>query len=886
MVKRRAWKKLDSERLKEHFAPPPRRSLNTEEKVDAYVREMTSALQAAIDSSVPWAKSSPLAKPFWDEECERAVKDARKARRKWNEDHTEESWEAFGEACKVKKKIIARAKRGEFRRNMREATESPEKIWKLARWAKNKSHAPKEIPKMPTLCDGEQSAITFDEKINMLKKHLFPAPSEPDLSDMENPTYPAELNCPLIITPEEIIRAINRQSPDKAPGPDGIPNRVLKSIAGPLTEWLLPLIEACIALAYHPIEFKKANAIALKKPGKNKADYTKPGAYRPISLLNTMGKILETVMAKRLSFLAESFRLLPDCQFGARTRRSTETALEFLTEQIHTVWNQGRDKVASLLSLDVASAFPTVSHKRLIHDLRMKGIPLWITNWVNSFLVDRTTTLAINGRRSEAFAMETGVPQGSPLSPILYLFYNADLLTVCNITGKRTSTMGFADDINILAYGISTEANCRALLKTHDVCEKWARTHGAKFNPDKYDLLHLTRSPKKFNIKKTITIQGNVIKPKEEIRILGLQFDSKLNWKAHLKKIQRKMTTQKLALSRLTASTWGASMLKARTIFKAVVRPAITYASSIWRSPEGLTTHLKRLENKLRIIQNSCLRTVSGAYKATPIRVLEAESFIEPLAMHMNYIQAKFRERMKADGSRSRNQEACGKIINRMKKVKGRRRKATLKTPGQRKYEWAEALLPLLEDNPQPKWFHSPWTQPTEDMQSEERLFLVERRCRDKKYATHFFQTWRQAWDEYRMKVPHPNAAQKNSLSARNLKLHLNMEKAVSSLAVQMRTEKIGFADFLYRRKVPGVESAACRCGYPRETVKHVLLFCPDRPDREHLRGAGPMDFAFLMETNKGLRAAAKWVMDNRLLAQFEVAKDLVEHEAEQFIGG
>ena len=102
----------------------------------------------------------------------------------------------------------------------------------------------------------------------------------------------------------------------------------------------------------------------------------------------------------------------------------TESALEILTEQIYTVWKQGGDKVASLLSSDVASAFPTTSHGRMIHNLKMKGIPTWMTNWINNLLID---TLATNGRAVGRFPMAAGLPQGSPLSSTLYLFYNADL---------------------------------------------------------------------------------------------------------------------------------------------------------------------------------------------------------------------------------------------------------------------------------------------------------------------------------------------------------------------------------------------------------------------------------------------------------------------------
>lgn len=87
---------------------------------------------------------------------------------------------------------------------------------------------------------------------------------------------------------------------------------------------------------------------------------------------------------------------------------------------------------------------------------------------------------------------------------------------------------GFVDDVHLIAYGKSTEANCEVLRKAHKVCVHWARTHGASFAPKKYELLHLTRSPKKFNMKSTVDLGEVVVKPDTSIRVLGLHIDSKL----------------------------------------------------------------------------------------------------------------------------------------------------------------------------------------------------------------------------------------------------------------------------------------------------------------------------------------------------------------------
>lgn len=290
---------------------------------------------------------------------------------------------------------------------------------------------------------------------------------------------------------------------------------------------LTPLFQACIEQSYHPCAFKTANTIVMKKPP-GKLDYTIPKGYRPIALLNTLGKAFESIMAEKLTYLAETHGLLPDTQMGARRGKSTESALELLTEQVHTVWGQGKNKVATLLSIDVAGAFDSVSHRRLIHNLRKRKISQWITMWVESFLSNRSTTLAIYRQVTEVFEVRTGIPQRSPISPILYLFYNADLLDICNRSGTQSSGLGFVDDVNVLAFSTSTEENCRTLQNLHAECERWASKHGAVFAPKKYELIHLAPNPKKFNMAATVDILSQTLEPKPDIRILGVQIDSRL----------------------------------------------------------------------------------------------------------------------------------------------------------------------------------------------------------------------------------------------------------------------------------------------------------------------------------------------------------------------
>src|SRR5665213_1346058 len=213
----------------------------------------------------------------------------------------------------------------------------------------------------------------------------------------------------------------------------------------------------------------------------------------------------------------------------------------WITEQVHTIWGlPGSQQVATLLSLDILGAFDYVSHERLKYNLYKRRVPTALVRWISSFLQERETTIKVFEGESEQFRVVTGIPQGSPISPILFLFFIADLLEVVNNDALRVSAVGFVDDTNILTYGGSTERNCKILEETHRKYLDWAATHSAKFAPEKYEVIHLIRTPRRFNIT-AAPIFGTVrLDTKQHIRVLGVQIDTKLRWGPHMAKVKEK----------------------------------------------------------------------------------------------------------------------------------------------------------------------------------------------------------------------------------------------------------------------------------------------------------------------------------------------------------
>ena len=274
----------------------------------------------------------------------------------------------------------------------------------------------------------ERLAKTNDEKGIVLAKSFFPPKPhpEPPITDTEYPPPCSKTNK---ITREIIARQLRKLRPYKAPGPDGIPNIILTKCADLLLDRLFHIYTAIYnnRLYYKP--WKTFNTIVLHKPGK--PSYEIPKAYRPITLINTLWKVLTAILAEQLTFLAEKHKLLPDHHFGGCPGRTTTDAMHLLTYKINGAWRKG--KVAAVLFLDVEGAFPNAVQTKLIHNLRKRGVPTKLINFAAGMLDGRVTNLKFDDYTSAPIPIDNGIGQGDPLSMALYQFYNTDILDIPNV---------------------------------------------------------------------------------------------------------------------------------------------------------------------------------------------------------------------------------------------------------------------------------------------------------------------------------------------------------------------------------------------------------------------------------------------------------------------
>jgi hypothetical protein len=137
---RKDWKRLDEKlytKTLRHSLPPLRRPL-TKTALDAYTSEVTFAIQNAISKAVPDSLPSSHARAGWTEECRAVLAETKQLKRAHNQHHTEETWEAYRVARNNKARTISKALRKAHRDCIKQATESPDALWKLAKWARTR----------------------------------------------------------------------------------------------------------------------------------------------------------------------------------------------------------------------------------------------------------------------------------------------------------------------------------------------------------------------------------------------------------------------------------------------------------------------------------------------------------------------------------------------------------------------------------------------------------------------------------------------------------------------------------------------------------------------------------------------------------------------------
>jgi ribonuclease HI len=445
-----------------------------------------------------------------------------------------------------------------------------------------------------------------------------------------------------------VKRALARLKPFKVPGPDGIPNVVLTKCADLIESRLWYIFTAIVDKGWYFASWKNFTTVVLRKPGKPRYDV--PKAYRPIALLNTMGKVLTSIIAEQLTYYTEKFALLPPLHFGGRPARTTSDAIHYLVYKIKDAWR--KKQVTSVLFLDIEGAFPNAVNEKLISNLTTRRVPTAIIRFVKNMLRGRTTRLKFDDHESDKIHIDNGIGQGDPLSMVLYQYYNADLLDIPNATSEFAAA--YVDDAILVATAKTFEDTHKILgemMTREGGALQWAREHNSKFELTKLALIDFAHHCKKV-IRPPLQISDTAIEASTSVKYLGIYLDQHLNWKEQEAHATKKGAIWAAQIRRVVRPDWGLTPKFARRMYISVALPRILYAVDIWAPPTSKPEQAaksdtnRRFTKRLSTIQRAGTLAVVGGLRTSPTDVLCTHADILPAHLELEKVYHRVAARM------------------------------------------------------------------------------------------------------------------------------------------------------------------------------------------------------------------------------------------------
>jgi len=469
-------------------------------------------------------------------------------------------------------------------------------------------------------------AESWEDKAELIKEEAFPKP----LKGVERKAPEQGGGMWKTITDEEVRMALFDQSVMKAPGMDRLGFKAIRL----LWEWDAPRIIAIVKMTFrfgiHPRDWKEVRGVVILKP--NKPDYGVAKAYRVIMLLNCLGKVVEKVAGNAIAEQCERRQLLHDGQFGCRKRRSAIDAVGRLMKRVEEAW--GRGNTAAVLLMDVKGAFPHVAKGNLIKRMEEMGFEADLVRWVESFMEERKVIMSMDGKEGDSMDAETGVPQGSPVSPVLFVIYLSELFSRVEEKEKEYGSEGisFVDDVAWVVEGEDVGECTQRLERCATEAPSWVKENTCQFEIEKTKAILFTRrrNNKEPKMKAKIRVGSHEVQyNKEATRWLGVWLDSMLTLNNHTKKTFAKARRAQGRVTSLMVKK-GLSPEGCQQVQVAALQAVALYGSELWWKGQ------KNKAQEVQQILNEQGRRITGCFRSTPQGALMNEAGLRPAVANLN----------------------------------------------------------------------------------------------------------------------------------------------------------------------------------------------------------------------------------------------------------
>ena len=557
---------------------------DTHKDIDPLWTEFKTKLLDTMDKHIPSKMVNKSNKAPWiNSKVKRLHRRKQRAYNTARKTGEEKDWDTF----RQQRKDTHKATRFCYRRYVREfCLESRKQFWSFVKNLK------KDSTGIPALKDHGILVSDNTKKAELLNNQFKNVFTLEDMDSMPDP-LPMKYKpiCDITIYPEGIQKLLSNLNPHKATGPDGISPRILKELAPELAPILSFIYQTSLNTGKLPQDWKTANISPIFKKG----DRVKASNYRPVSLTSVACKLLKHVIHSHIMKYFDAHNVLTPQQHGFRQAHSCETQLIQTVHDFTTSLNNNTQ--TDVVIMDFSKAFDVVPHNRLLLKLSQYGIDGSINRWIGSFLKGRKQRVVIGGDHSNWATVDSGVPQGTVLGPLLFLVYINDLPQNINSTVRL-----FADDC-VIYKEIKSSQDADILQKDLETLSAWEKLWQMKFNSDKCYVLRIpaSRSPLITNYK----LGDSILQETKTHTYLGVDIQHDLKWNTHINRITAS-ASRTLGFVRRNLSSCNKETKKAAYI--ALVRPTVEYCSAVW------DPYTKELTQKVEKIQRRAARMVYNNY--------------------------------------------------------------------------------------------------------------------------------------------------------------------------------------------------------------------------------------------------------------------------------
>ena len=400
------------------------------------------------------------------------------------------------------------------------------------------------------------------------------------------------------VSPLDVLKTISNLKSKSSSGHDNITSTLIKQIAQPLSYPLALIINQSLKTGIFPDCLKLAKGIPIYK----KDDLTLFDNYRPISLLPIISKIFERIVFNQIYTYFTSNNLLYDSQHGFRMLHSTETAsLEFI-DKIYMSLDNGLTPLA--LFLDPSKAFDTLDHDILLQKLDYYGISDIEHLWFHSYLTNRQQFTLYSETQSDCLPLNTGVPQGSILGPLLFLIYVNDI----NYASDFFDMLLYADDTTLIAPLCTSDLNSLGpnlnfeLSKIYD----WLCLNRLSLNVKKTKYMVFRYPQRSFQPSDfpNLILANIPIERVEVFDFLGLSISETLSWLPHISKISIKISKAIGILNKLKHTLPTKVLI---LIYNALINSHMSYCVLAWGFCSTRIVKLQKKPFVLLIHRNTML---------------------------------------------------------------------------------------------------------------------------------------------------------------------------------------------------------------------------------------------------------------------------------------